>query len=95
MIRSFWRLQQTVPGLNPERVLTVSLTLPGARYGDAPKVGSFQQQLLDRITALPGVQSAGLTSDLPWTGYDENAGFTIEGKNFPPNDGPSARYHYV
>ena len=95
LIRSFWRLQQTDPGFNPERVLTVSLTLPGARYGDAPKVASFQQQLLDRITALPGVQSAGLTSDLPWTGYDENAGFTIEGKTFPPNDGPSARYHYV
>jgi predicted permease len=36
-----------------------------------------------------------VTSDLPWTGYDENAGFTIEGKTFPPNDGPSARYHYV
>jgi putative ABC transport system permease protein len=95
LIRSFWKLQQTDPGFNPERVLTVSLTLPGARYGDAPKVASFQRQLLDRVTALPGVQSAGVTSDLPWTGYDENAGFTIEGKTFPPNDGPSARYHYV
>jgi len=95
LIRSFWKLQQTDPGFNPERVLTASLTLPGARYGDAPKVASFQRQLIDRVTALPGVQSAGVTSDLPWTGYDENAGFTIEGKTFPPNDGPSARYHYV
>ncbi len=95
LIRSFWKLQQTDPGFNPERVLTASLTLPGARYGDAPNVASFQRQLLDRVTALPGVQSAGATSDLPWTGYDENAGFTIEGKTFPPNDGPSARYHYV
>jgi putative ABC transport system permease protein len=95
LIRSFWKLQQTDPGFNAERVLTASLTLPGARYGDAPKVASFQRQLLDRVTALPGVQSAGVTSDLPWTGYDENAGFTIEGKTFPPNDGPSARYHYV
>jgi len=41
------------------------------------------------------VQSVGLTTDLPWTGYDENAGFTIEGKTFPPNQGPSARYHNV
>jgi len=95
LIRSFWKLQQTDPGFNPERVLTASLTLPGARYGDAPKVASFHRQLLDRVTALPGVQSAGVTSDLPWTGYDENAGFTVEGKTFPPNDGPSARYHYV
>jgi putative ABC transport system permease protein len=95
LIRSFWKLQQTDPGFNPERVLTASLSLPGARYGDAPKVAAFQQLLLERLAALPGAQSAGLTSDLPWTGYDENAGFTVEGKTFPPNDGPSARYHFV
>jgi putative ABC transport system permease protein len=95
LIRSFWKLQQTDPGFNPDRVLTASISLPGARYGDAPKVAAFQQRLLERIAALPGAQSAGLTSDLPWTGYDENAGFAIEGKTFPPNDGPSARYHFV
>ena len=95
LIRSFWKLQQTDPGFNAERVLTASLSLPGARYGDAPKVAAFQQRLLERLAALPGAQSAGLTSDLPWTGYDENAGFAIEGKTFPPNDGPSARYHFV
>jgi predicted permease len=37
----------------------------------------------------------GLTSDLPWTGYDENSGFNIEGKTFPTNDGPEGRYHFV
>src|SRR5262245_1697378 len=95
LIRSFWKLQQNDPGFNPDRVLTASISLPGARYGDAPKVAAFQQRLLERLAALPGAQSAGLTSDLPWTGYDENAGFAIEGKTFPPNDGPSARYHFV
>jgi len=95
LMRSFWKLQQTNPGFNPERVLTASLTLPGARYGDVSKVAAFQQQLLERLTALPGVQAIGLTSDLPWTGYDENVGFTIEGKTFPPNQEPSARYHYA
>jgi predicted permease len=95
LIRSFWKLQQADPGFNPDGVLTASLSLPNARYGDAPKVTAFQQQLLERVAALPGVQSAGLTSDLPWTGYDENAGFTIEGKTFPPNDVPGGRYHFV
>src|SRR5215831_2267576 len=95
LIRSFLKLQQTDPGFKPERVLTASLSLPGARYGDASKVAAFQQRLLERLAALPGAQSAGLTSDLPWTGYDENAGFTIEGKTFPPNDGPEGRYHFV
>jgi predicted permease len=95
LIRSFLKLQQTAPGFDPERVLTASLSLPDARYGDAQKVAAFQRRLLDRVSALPGVRSAGLTSDLPWTGYDENAGFIIEGKTFPPNDGPEGRYHFV
>src|SRR5262245_38031061 len=95
LIRSFWKLQQTDPGFNTDRVLTASISLPGARYGEPSKVAEFQRRLLERLGALPGTQSVGLTSDLPWTGYDENAGFTIEGKTFPPNDGPSARYHYV
>ena len=95
LLRSFWKLQQTDPGFNSERVLTASLTLPRARYGDGSKVTAFQQQLLERLGALPGVQAVGLTSDLPWTGYDENAGFTIEGKTFPRGQGPSGRYHYA
>ncbi len=95
LIRSFWKLQQVDAGFQPERVLTASLSLPRARYEDAAKTVTFEQQLLDRIAALPGVESAGLTSDLPWTGYDENAGFMIEGKTFPPNDGPGGRYHFV
>ncbi len=95
LLRSFWKLQQTDPGFKPERVLTASLSLPGARYGDKAKMTAFQQQLLNRVAALPGVQSAGLTSDLPWSGYDENAGFNIEGKTFPANQSPGGRYHYV
>ncbi|HTH49427.1 MAG TPA: FtsX-like permease family protein, partial [Candidatus Limnocylindria bacterium] len=37
----------------------------------------------------------GLTSDLPWTGYDENNSFNIEGKTFPPNEGAGGRYHFI
>jgi predicted permease len=95
LMRSFWKLQQADPGFTAERVLTASLSLPGARYREAPKVAAFQEQLLERLAALPDVQVAGLTSDLPWTGYDENAGFNIEGRAPSPDDGPSARYHFV
>jgi predicted permease len=41
------------------------------------------------------VVAAGLGSDLPWTGYDENTGFGIVGRTFPPHEGPTARYHFV
>jgi predicted permease len=43
---------------------------------------------------LPGVRSAGVGSDLPWTGYDDNlGGFQIEGKQHPANEEFHARYH--
>jgi predicted permease len=95
LMRSFWKLQQADPGFQAGQVLTTSLTLPGARYGERPKIAAFQEQLLERIAALPDVQVVGLTSDLPWTGYDENASFNIEGRTSSPDDRPSARYHFV
>jgi predicted permease len=95
LMRSFLKLQQTDPGFKPEGVLTMSLSLPRARYEKPEQITGFYQQLTERVLALPGVRSAGASSDLPWTGYDENSSFAIEGKTFPPNQSPSARYHFV
>ena len=95
LLRSFLRLQQTDPGFNPARVLTATLTLPDARYKESRQVASFYQSLLERLTALPGMRVVGLSSDLPWTGYDENASFNIEGKTSQPGLEPSGRYHFV
>ena len=95
LVRSFWRLQQTSPGFNPERVLTALISLPYTGYASQAERGLFLQKLLAETASLPGVESAGLTSDLPWTGYDENSSFTIEGKSFPPNEGAGGRYHFV
>jgi predicted permease len=73
----------------------MSLSLPWARYQKPELIAGFYQQLTERVLALPGVRSTGASSDLPWTGYDENNSFTIEGKNFPPDQSPSARYHFA
>ncbi len=82
MIKSFVRLQRVNPGINAENVLTMQLTLPGARYNEGPKITAFYQQLLDRVQALPGVQAAGISISLPpdWLQLSEN--FSIEGQ--PP-----------
>jgi len=50
-----------------------------------PRVGAFYQQLLGRVTALPGVESAGLISSLPTRG-SEQFSFSILGKPAPPPD---------
>lgn len=95
LVRSFWKLQQTDTGFNPQHVVTATVSLPYIGYENETNVARFQQQLLARLGQLPGVESVGFTSDLPWTGYDENSWFDIEGKTFPPHQGPGGRYHFV
>ena len=69
-IRSFSALMATDAGFNPDRVLTASLTLPRAGYSTAASVRSFQRDLFSRASALPGVRSAALVTDLPLERYE-------------------------
>ena len=94
LLRSFIRMMNADPGFEPGRAITVSVDLPTARY-DTPASTAFYQRAADRVRALPGVAEVAFSSDLPWTGYDENTGFSIVGRQFPPGDGPEARYHFI
>jgi predicted permease len=94
MLRSFPNLLHTDPGFRPERVLTASISLPNARYKTSDMALRFYHTLLTELASIPGVRAAGAGTDLPWTGYDENAGgFQIEGKKPPPHQDLHARYH--
>jgi predicted permease len=53
----------------------------------------FYEELVRRLAARPGISSVGVGTDLPWTGYNENSGFSIDGKKPPPHSGFHARYH--
>jgi hypothetical protein len=57
LIRSFAKLQSSDTGFDAQGVLTAEVQLPSARY-DAAQAGSFFQETLARVAALPGVQSA-------------------------------------
>ncbi|HEX7122555.1 MAG TPA: ABC transporter permease [Gemmatimonadaceae bacterium] len=65
LIRTFQQLSSVRPGFDPENVATFWLSLPRARYPDAASYTRFYAQLTERVAALPGVQSVGLTSRLP------------------------------
>jgi predicted permease len=94
MLRSLLNQLHLDPGFQQEHLLTASLSLPHDRYKTNEEIGRFYDQLVNDLSSLPGVQSAGAGSDLPWTGWDENAGgFNIEGKKPPPNQDFHARYH--
>ena len=94
MLRTFLNLSHLDPGFREDHLLTASLSLPHARYKTDDQTIQFYSRLAASLSSLPGVQSAGAGSDLPWTGYDENTGgFTIEGKKPPAHDEFHARYH--
>jgi putative ABC transport system permease protein len=82
------------PGFEPGNGLTISVDLPTARYTTAAS-SAFYERALERVRALPGVAEASFSSDLPWTGYDENTSFSIVGRPAAEADGPEARYHFV
>jgi predicted permease len=94
LLRSFVAMIDTAPGFDPQHVITTSIELPIARYPTRADAAQFFGRALEEIGALPGVRSVGFSSDLPWTGYDENTGFSIVGRTLSDDDG-GARYHFL
>jgi predicted permease len=95
LVRSFGSLLGVDPGFRSQSVLTAVVSLPQARYRNTAAASAFFDRLLDRVRGLPGVRAAGMSSDLPWTGYDENTSFGIEGRTFANGRSPEARYHFL
>ena len=73
MIRTFQALRNVHPGFSrPEEILTVRLSIPEAQVRDAAAVARMEQAIAEKIAALPGVQSVGVTSTLPMDGSGWN-----------------------
>ena len=78
LVNSFARLLRVPPGFNPEGVMVAQTALPTTRYRKADQSKAVQKQLLERLAALPGVQAAGVTTNLPLVG-ERGIGFIVEG----------------
>jgi predicted permease len=94
MLRSFVNLLKADPGFRPEQTVTANISLPEANYKDGKARTRFYEGLLDKLGSVPGVIAVGASSDLPWTGWDDNAGgMKIPGEEPPPHQFFHARYH--
>lgn len=82
---SFWRLLRVNPGFNPEKLLTVQITLPESRYPQSSPHQSqaFFRQLVERLSGLPGVRSVGATTSLPLASGGWGKMLSIEGRPAP------------
>jgi putative ABC transport system permease protein len=86
LIRSFARVQQIDPGLKPEALLTMEITAARIRYPDDARVLAFYRELVERVKATPGVESAAVSSAMPLGGGGFYLGrvFLAEGQPEPP-----------
>src|SRR6202043_3209865 len=65
LLRSFVRLLQVDPGFAPRNVLTMNLSLPTVKYAKPEQQIAFFDEVLRRVSALPGVESAATSAALP------------------------------
>jgi putative ABC transport system permease protein len=82
LVKSFWRLSHVDPGFDPRNVLTFQVSLPGTRYGEAPKQLQFYREAVDRLSTLPGVDVVGAISWAPM-GLGSATDFTVVGRPAP------------
>jgi putative ABC transport system permease protein len=82
--RSFLTLFKTDPGFDPDHVLTMNLVLPRAKYKDEPQSAAFYTALVQRVKAIPGVESAAAVNFLPLGGSNASDDYLIEGEPVPP-----------
>jgi putative ABC transport system permease protein len=96
MIKSLARLMRVDPGFTAERVLTIKFSLVGESYREDSAVRQFIDRTVEGVRALPGVEAAALTGQIPMAGNGDSFGFHIEGRMRPnPTEDPSAERYSV
>src|SRR5260221_607386 len=95
VIQSLDRLRTTSPGFVAEDVLTTGIDLVAAGY-DVPRTNAFQDELLPRVAAIPGVESAALVRVTPFSyrGYS-SAPVAVDGYETQPDRLPLVDYDEV
>ena len=95
MMRSLYRLLAVDAGFRSEHVLKLEMDLRTAKYDTDPAVIAFWQRTLDRVRALPGVESAAVGTAIPLTGDHSRIDITIEGTSPKPGSYPHPDFHAV
>jgi putative ABC transport system permease protein len=79
LARSFGELKQVHPGFQADRVYTMHLAVPRAKYPKDRDIAAFSGRLLDSVRAVQGVVSAGLVNRLPLAGGAQTGPIEFEG----------------
>lgn len=88
LLKSFHLLQSQNPGFRSENVATALIDLPETKYVDGPAQARALEQIVERLNAIPGVQSAAFTSTLPFSGNNSSGSYRIEGLDVAEGTSP-------
>jgi predicted permease len=87
MIASFVKTLQVDPGFQPENVLTASVALSPTRYTNEEQIRVAVKEIVDRVRAVPGVESTGAAEVIPFIGDMNSSVFTAA--DYVPKPGES------
>jgi putative ABC transport system permease protein len=96
LIKSFFNLRGTNPGFDPVRLMTMNLTLPRVRYPELDQQIRAHDAIMEKISAIPGVELAGGVNPLPLNGNIASLSFMVSGAApLPRGNHPGAGYVIV
>jgi predicted permease len=95
LIQSLQKIRTSSPGFSTHEVMFTAVDLVSAGY-DAQRAQNFQDQLLDRVKALPGVESAVFARMTPLSyGGFSSTPISVDGYEVPPEERPTVEYNEV
>jgi macrolide transport system ATP-binding/permease protein len=95
LLQSLQRIRNISPGFSTREVLETAVNLVSAGY-DLQRAQSFQDELIDRVKALPGVESAAFARMTPLSyGYFSSSAIAVDGYQPPPDEQPTVQYNEV
>ncbi len=95
LVESMIHLTRQSPGFDPNGVMVFNLDLPDARYGKPEQSIIFFRELLERVRAVPGVQSASAVLPLPMGDDIIRTSFEIEGRPVAKSEQPRVHFRTV
>jgi len=96
LVRTFNRMLEADAGFNPTRVLTFQLSLPNAKYKDTDRMAELYLRALRALQSLPGVQAAGLVSEVPMGGSTDSTVIRVpDHPRANDKDHPYANYSFA
>jgi putative ABC transport system permease protein len=95
LLRTMHALGTADPGFRPERLLTMEFRVPPSKYQRPEQIAAFFRHILERMRAVPGVESVALVRAVPFSGNSGGSAYLVEGRPQEPGTEPIAQTNIV